>query len=125
MAREESRARDELRQREDTEWDEVAAAESRVRERYREARQGRWRAMLKKGANAGEMWSLVRGARKGKGPGGRQGEMLRVGDRVLVTARAKANAFVSMYERDSCVCSEGAAYEGESEPHLEESRTGA
>ena len=95
----ESKARDELRQREDVEWDEVAEAEIRVRERFREVRRDRWRALLKKGASAGEMWSVVRVARGGKGPDGRRGEMLRVGERVLLTAKSKANAFVSMYER--------------------------
>ena len=103
VAGEEIRARDELRQQEDADWEEVAEAETRVRERFRSAKQGRWRAMLQKGASAGAMWSLVRGASKGKGPVGRKGEMLRVGDRMLVTDRAKANAFVSMYERVSRV----------------------
>ena len=103
VAREESRVRDELRQREGVDWDDIAAAETRVREKIREARQERWRSLLSKGASAGKMWSVVKKANKGKGPGGSSGEMLRVGDRVLVTARAKANAFVSMYERVSRV----------------------
>jgi ribonuclease HI len=101
---EEIGVRNQLRQRDDADWEEVAEAEARVRDRLREGRRNRWRSMLRKGATAGTMWSVVKGAKKGKGPGGRTGEMLRVGERMVVTARAKANAFVGMYERVSRVC---------------------
>ena len=103
VAQEESRARDELRAQEEVEWETVAAAEASVRAKYREARQQRWRARLQKGATVGAMWDLVRGAGKGRRSGGRRGEGLKVGERVLMTARAKANAFVSMYAKVSRV----------------------
>ena len=96
-AESEIRARDELRQREVTDWEAVSEAEHLVREKLREARRGRWRSMLEKGASVGEMWSVVRGVRRRKETGGRSGEMLQVNDRMVVTARAKANAFVALY----------------------------
>ena len=63
LAREEIRIRDELRERDDVGWEEVASAEARVKDRIREVRQGRWRGVLKKGASAAEMWPVVMGAR--------------------------------------------------------------
>jgi ribonuclease HI len=103
VARAEIGERDRLREEGGANWEEVSEAEKRVREKLREERRGRWRNMLWKGASCAKMWSVVRGAKRGRERGGRSGEMLRVGERVLVTARAKANAFVSMYERVSRV----------------------
>ena len=100
-AMEEMRVRDELRESEEVEWSEVREAEDRLRDRIREDRRKRWRETLEKGASVGKMWGVLR--RKKGGSSGRQGEMLREGDRVLVSARAKANAFVKMYERVSRV----------------------
>ena len=51
----------------------------------------------------GAMWGVVKGVKRGRGPGPRSGEMLRVGDKMLASAGAKADAFVKMYERVSRV----------------------
>ena len=49
------------------------------------------------------MWGVLR-ARRGAGDkGGKRGEMLRDGERMVMSARAKANAFVKMYESVSRV----------------------
>ena len=103
VALSEMEARDVLRQSDETDWRAVAEAGDRVRERLKEARRSRWRDMLSKGASAGKMWSVVRGAKRSRASGRKDGEMLRVGDKLLVTARAKANEFVKVYERVSRV----------------------
>lgn len=61
--------------------------------------QGRLRGLLKKGASASAQCSLVRGVSEVKGQGSRSREMSRVIYRMLVSARAKANGFLTMYDR--------------------------
>ena len=99
----EMRVRDELRQSDETDWSAVGEAGDRIKARLKEERRSRWRGMLSKGTSAGKMWSVVRGARRTRKSGRKDGEMLCVGNKLLVTARAKANAFVKEYERVSRV----------------------
>ncbi len=59
--------------------------------------------MVAKGASQKEKWGVVRTVSRRLGPGKGKGEAVMHAGRVLVLARAKAEAFVRVYERVSRV----------------------
>ena len=101
--RELMRGRDELLGGEEIDWERVEAMEGDIREAVKEEKRGRWRSLLAKGASAKEMWKVVNGAKAKEGPRCGKGEVMEEGDRVMVSAREKAEGFVRVYERVSRV----------------------
>ena len=83
--------------------EELTAANVEVRSLLREEKERRWRGLLKKGASHDEMWKVVNGVSRRLGVARRKGEALLHDGRVLVSAKAKADAFVKVYEKVSRV----------------------
>ena len=81
----------------------VMAADDEVKRLLREERERRWSGLLQKGASPSEMWSVVNGVSRRLGDAPRHGEVLVHDGKVLVTAGAKAEAFVREYEKVSRV----------------------
>ena len=95
--------RDELKGKEEIDWEELEEAEERIADLIGEEKRVHWRTMLEKGATHGEMWKVINGIKRRMGPGNRNGEALESEGRNLTTAKEKAEGFIRAYEKVSRV----------------------
>ena len=95
--------RDGLKGEEVIEWEEVKRSEEKIKEMVCEEKRERWRRMLEEGKSVEQMWGVLKGIRKSREEGSRKGEMLWHEGKELGSAKKKAEAFASVYERVSRV----------------------
>jgi len=84
-------------------WEDVRAADRYVDELMRDCKRRQWDSLLRRGAECGEMWNVVKGVSRRMNVVERKGEALKYQGRLLLSDRAKANAFVKVYEKVSRV----------------------